>query len=465
MLVNEKDTFLRRFGVTVCALFIVSFAVFWPVSSSQGQDKSSQQQEVAVSSQNTAVVTSRYCCDNPSRDGVSLSDSNSLEIVIHRDPRMPTVVASLVFNVGAADVPLQKSGIVALISANIINKNMRESLKKAGIDCSVIARDSYTEIRAHMHPKRLKKFFEICKDVAKSISVDPEELENQKKSLLVFNDMENCDQSNALQDNIRAQYIPQTIFNGEALKSLTVADIKRFFEENYKDQIVLINLCGDVDWVPTLEQKKKFLERYHNTPKRAERYRIPESRVGCEIALAPNIRVESKHNVSSLRYFYLVNDPKDKQILLALIDLMNYEMFRYFRKAHSVVHGAFADLVFSRDDEVLSVFLWPKMDVSLRDLRDLYEVFIERFAKIAPKKEVLQKIAGRKKISFDVLLGDLSEINSYITSMCMSHTFNDRCYPQATLEVVDPEEVRKLFQKIFGNQMIFTVTTRYRPDR
>lgn len=474
-----KNAFFRTLGIVFGVINIGSIglvfgeersadqAYSYTESRSEEPESESNQSQLpegdGTAVQSTAVVTSHYYCDNLPINAASLS-SNSLEIIVHRDTRMPTVVASLVCNVGAADAPIQKGGIVELITANLISKDMRKSFKKAGIDCSVMCDASHTEIRAFMHPKRLKKFFEICKDVAKSIVLDSERLEIQKKQMIIANDLANCDMDNALQDNVLARYMPQSIFNEEALKSITVADVKQFFDENYRDQVVLVNICGDVDWVPTLDQKKQLAERYHNTSKKAVHYRTPEN-ASFDLASAPNIRLESKYVGNSLGYLYLVNDSKDKQLLAILLDLLDYEMFRYFSKTHSAIHVASAGLTFSREDEVVSVSLAPKMDVSLRGLGRIYENFVQKIAKVAPKKEVLQKIAQRKKISFDILLGDLAATNSYITAAHISNTFNERFYPNNAIAFADPEELRKLAEKIFLHQIITTVITRYRSDR
>lgn len=441
-------------------------------------------------STNCAVVTSRYYCGNVISGNPMLPPSlgNLLEIIIHRDPRMPTVVASLVFNSGSIEAPAHKSGIAELVASNLISKDMRRKFMKAGIDCSVKCEEAFTEIRAHMHPKRLKKFFEICRDVAKSISVDSKNLEIQKKRMLIANDEENANKVNALHDNIRSLYMPQTIFNEESLKSISVDDIKCFFEKNYKNNVVLFNLCGDVDWVPTQDQKKNLLERYHDMADQsadARKDRVTSSEVSssllsfggrcyrqrifpevsAEVLEAPSIQISNKHVGDSLRYLYFVNDQRDKQLLFVLIDLLNYEMLRYFRRAYSAVNEASAYTAFSREDEVLSVVLYPKVDVSLRELDRIYNIFIKKLTKLAPKKEILQRIYQRRKISFDVLLGDLSEINSYIASAYISGTFNDRFFPHNAIESANPEDIRKLAEKVLLHQMISKVVTRYRSDK
>lgn len=469
----EKVVFRKLLGIILCSVVAGGVVVFCKEGSTTEQSSSipdqkqsqDQPQELPVS-QNSAVVTSHYCCNSLSSEDASLH-GDSLEIIVHRDPRMPTIVASFVFDVGTADAPVQKNGITKLIAANMITKDMRKKFRKVGIDCNVTCNASYTEVLAFMHPKRLKKFFGICGDIAKSISIDPETLEIQKRRMLIAEDLASSDKDNVLPDNVSARYIPQSVFNEEALKSITVADVKQFFEENYKNRVVLINLCGATDWVPTLDQKKRLLERYHNSSvskKSISHYRVPQD-VGREISVAPNIRIESKHTGNSLGYLYLVKDRKDKQLISALLDLMDYEMFRYFSRGYSAVSSASIGLIFSREDEVLSVSLAPRMDISLRELKRLYRNFIRKFTKVALGKGVLQKVAQRKKVTFDVLLGDLSAINTYITSTYISNTFNERFYPHNAVAFADPEELRELAEKILLNQVISTWITRYRPDR
>ena len=260
---------------------------------------------------------------------------------------------------------------------------------------------------------------------------------------------------------MRAHAIPHTVFNEIALKSITIDDVKDFYEQHYKNGVVLITICGDVDWNPTQAEKRRLANIYHSDEKISD---IPY-RIGINERIKPNIHIANKHMRNSVNYSYLISEDADKQLAHVFSYVVLDGLFRDFCKARSVLDNFRAEFSLDRDDSIFSISLFPKKDVSLKEIKKLYGLFVKKIANVAVQQEVLDKIAQKEKISFDVLLCDLYNVHSYIRNAYLSGTYNTRFYPSYIIERTSSEDLRKLAEKILNNKLISTITTQYRSDK
>ena len=398
-----------------------------------------------------AVTTTWINCD----------DSLKLNLIIHRDSRMPIAIASVVFKVGKIDVPESKSGIDEIIAKHLISRKLHEEFLRSGIDCYAQCSDECTEICAVMNPKNVKRFFKLLEKINDSIDINVADLELCKQIILIENKLRSCNESNAVSNNMRAQAIPHTVFNESSLKSITIDDVKDFYEQHYKNGVVLITICGDVDWNPTQAEKRRLANIYHSDEKISD---IPY-RIGINERIKPNIHIANKHMRNSVNYSYLISEDTDKQLAHVFSYVVLDGLFRDFCKARSVLDNFRAEFSLDRDDSIFSVSLFPKKDVSLKEIKKLYGLFVKKITNVAVQQEVLDKITRKEKISFDVLLCDLYNVHSYIRNAYLSGTYNTRFYPSYIIERTSSEDLRKLAEKILNNKLISTITTQYRSDK
>ena len=421
------------------AVLFFAFAFFFQFGFGAESDETS----------NKVVTTTWINCD----------DSLKLNLIIHKDSRMPIAIASLVFKVGKIDVPASKSGMDEIIAQNLISKKLHEKFLRSGIDCHVQCSDEYTEICGVMHPKNVKKFFKLLENVTDSIDIDNLELCKQK--ILIENQLRCCNESNAVSDNVRAQVIPHTVFNKSALKSITIDDVKDFYEKHYRNGVVLITICGDVDWIPTQAEKRRLANVYHSDEKSSNISYHPK----ISEKITPHIHIENKYMRNSVNYSYLISEDADKQLAHVFSCVVTNGLFRDFCKARSVLDNFGAEFSLDSDDNIFSISLFQKKDVSLKEIKKLYELFVEKMSSAAVRQEILNKIAQQEKISFDVLLCDLYGVHSYIRNAYLSGTYNARFYPSYIIERTSPEDLRKLAEKILNSKLISTITTQYRSDK
>lgn len=387
-------------------------------------------------------------------------DSHGPAILVHSDDclSMPSVIVSIVFRVGKIDVPIAKSGIVEVIARNLIDKELDSRLVNLGITYNVNCTNTDTEICAHMHPKNIKKFFELIKNITRSIEV--ENLDICKRKIIIEKKLINYGKYNSVSDNIFAQIYPQVIFNESTLRLITVDDIRSFFNKYYRNGVALITICGNFGEEILTKQDLDGIKKNFG--------RSPQQKSVPDVYFLKNgeryIHIENKFAQNSINYAYTISDRKDKKLAPIFLSFFSYELFKTFIKARSFLSSFYSDFSVRRENDTISVSLFPRKDVSLSEIKKLYKLLVRQISTNETSKETLSKIAEMKRISISVQDYDMYKVHSRLRERIIGGADDCEMLPTA-IENTPPEELKKFASKILYKQPKLEITTQYRPDR
>lgn len=387
------------------------------------------------------------------------SKSQKLRIIIHRNPRMHIATASVVFKVGRIDAPISKSGIVDVIANHLISRNLHDRLKEIVIDYGIECTNEYTLIHAKLLPEDVKVFFSAIKSVLTSIDITTDSLELCKKKIIIENKLLTYNKTLADYDNTLALICPNLVFNESALRTITVEDVKKFFDEHFHRGVVLLTVCGDCDWLPSDSEKKELARIFH-----------ADDTIECSCptfddSIERNICINNRHMQNSVTYLYAISDKYDRKFSRDFIAVLTHEIFRNLQKTNSLIEFFNIKQIIRRSSDIISVTLVPRSDVSLNDLKKYYELFVQKLSSVELSRERLQKIAKEYDTSHKVMLCDLDSTNSYIiknwlcVGLYMAPPLAGESAPMVNNKIM--EFARKNMLK----KSSFEVTTRYKADK
>ena len=391
--------------------------------------------------------------------GSNSTSSHEPAIVIYSNDclSMPSVIVSIVFRVGKLDVSIAKSGIVEIITKNLINKETDNRLMDLGITYSVNCTDTDTEICAHMHPKNIKKFFELMKDITQSIKV--ENLEICKRRIIIEKKLINYGKYNSISDNIFAQIYPQIVFNESTLQTITVNDIKNFFDEYYRNNVALIIICGNFG--KEILTKQDFNDIKKNFGSSSQKTSLPD----INFLKDQYIHIENKFERNSVNYVYTISDQKYKKLAPVFLSIFSYELFKIFIQNQSLLSSFFSDFYIHRENDIILVSLYPKKDISLSEVKKLYKILVQKISTKEISKEILSKIAEIKRVSIDAQNYDMYKIHSRAKEKIIGGISSNETTLVRAIESVSPKELNEFALKILYEQPKLEIITQYRSDR
>ncbi len=404
------------------------------------------------------MTSQRIYCDD-SFSGKKIKEftlRNGINVILHEDFRMPVVLVGVIFHVESVDAPIDKSGITAIIAANLINKKTHNSFIKSGISYETSAFSEYTEIFAKMNPSKIKEFFnQICSSFS---DIQIENLNVYKKQMIIENKLSKYFLNSALVDNIFSNIDSKNIFNESSLLSINSDDVISFYNDNFQTCKVSIIVVGSVDYRNLIKNLRASISNISDrkqkiiTKNSDRKYR--------------DILLESKYIRNSIRYIYSLPSCESKKLEEVFLSVLHDEVFRFFCKNHSLLLYYNKENIFSRGDSVWLFSLFPKKDISINELQKFYNVFVKKMITIPLEHKRLSRIAALKKMETQFLISNLFAVyqnikNAYMRKLDLAsiYTVSD------DIEQSDPEMIRSFAGKFFHKNLVSTVITRFRSDK
>ncbi|MDR3186830.1 MAG: insulinase family protein [Holosporaceae bacterium] len=371
--------------------------------------------------------------------------------------RRPIVVVGLVFDVGSLNAPQNKFGIAEIVAENIIHPETREQLRNLGISCNVTMTATYTEILAEMHPKHVKKFFEIMGENLSKFSVA--NLGILKKQMIIDSKLADYYSENIVKNAIfshmklKGKNAAYQIFNEKSLQSISEEDVEQFFAKNYLDCHLAVVVSGALSDQNLLESLPLM---------GAGRRRKAISRDICGDHCFKDIFLESRYIGRSLRYFYKIPGEDNGDFSAVFFHVFNYEAFKFFEKMHPLLVGYEVRDILDHGDCLRQICLRPRGDVSLEDLRRTYEIFVDRMRKKHFSPEFLAKVAKIRDYKYRILFADPRSLCQKIRDVHMTgKSINSICKIQDQIKSACSSALKTFAQKILGENLTFRITTRY----
>ncbi|MDR2068004.1 MAG: hypothetical protein LBP41_03385 [Holosporaceae bacterium] len=371
--------------------------------------------------------------------------------------RVPIVLVGLVFDVGSLDAPLNKFGVAEIVANNIIHSETKKQLRSLGVSYRITVSETYTEILAEMHPKHIKRFFQIMRENLSKFSVT--NLKVLKKQMVIDYRLVDYYSENIVKNAIfshtelKDKNAAHQIFNEKSLQSISEEDVKQFFHNNYFNCHLAIIVSGASNLQDLLENLP--LMRINNR-------RRGISRDFCENQGFKDIFLESKYIGRSLRYFYKISGEDNNDLFNVFFCIFNYEIFKFFEKMHPLLAGYEVNDILDHGDCLRGICLHPRGDVSLEKLRMMYEIFVERMRKKLFSREFLAKVAQISDYQYRFLSVSPRDLYIKMRDTYMSGRGVNSIYKiQDKIKSAHPQTLRTFAEKILGKNLIFRITTRY----
>jgi predicted Zn-dependent peptidase len=309
---------------------------------------------------------------------------------------------------------------------------------------------SYTEIIAKMNPRNVKKFLQIiCKN-----NFSPDDLEIMKKQIIINSNLTHSCFGDAVANEIFANISYKggnvnVAFNEKVLSSISLDDMKEYFRRYYEKCHLSIIVSGAID-------EKDLRQALQSTVGNFPSWRSRIARV-CTNQIQKEIYIESKHVGRSVRYFYKIPS-KDLVFAEAFFHIFHYELFDFFEKANQLISDYESFYIINNGDCIRQIILYPKSDVSLATIQQMYNVFVERVCKQEIPASIFLKIQQLREFSNQFLLADLDAVYHKIK--------NDNLNG---LNTETPLNDSKLFnalgKKFLKSNLILKIITRHKPDK
>jgi zinc protease len=187
--------------------------------------------------------------------------SNGLPVVLMEKRGVPLVQITMLIKTGSAVDPAEKSGLASLTAAMLDEgAGTRSALELAdaidflGARISTSAGPHTSSVALHTPVARLGEALPLMADIAMDPTFPSEELERLRKerltSLLQWHDQPSTIASMAFSQKLfgpRHPYGIPTLGNERSLRSMRVADLKRFHETYYNPNNATLIVVGDVE--------------------------------------------------------------------------------------------------------------------------------------------------------------------------------------------------------------------------
>ncbi|MDR1375241.1 MAG: insulinase family protein [Holosporaceae bacterium] len=378
-------------------------------------------------------------------------------VILCENFRMPIVVVGLLFDVGSLDAPLNKFGVAEIVAENMINSKAQEQLRSLGISCSAIASETYTEVLAEMHPKYVKKFFEIMRENFSKFSVT--NLEIQKKQMIVDRRLADYYSEDIVKNEIfshiklKNKNAANQIFKEKSLQSITEGDVKQFFANNYLDCHLAIIVSGALNLQNLLENLP---------PMKTQRHRRGITDDFCKNDAFRNVLLESKHIGRSLRYFYKIPSKQNNNLSDIFFCLFNCEVFKFFKKMNPLLVDYRIRSILDHGDCLQEVCLYPREDVTLDQLQKAYDFFVNRIRKTPFSRESFAKIARMGDYEHRFLCSSPQELYLKVRNLHMAGKNINSIYKiEDNIKNVRSQALKAFGEKVLGENLIFKITTKY----
>ena len=210
-----------------------------------------------------SAATSTGAVLRPAADTAKLVtefDVNGLKVLVKRREGSQTAVVGLFLRGGASNINEKNAGIEALMldlsseaTTNFPRERMRSESSRMGTQISYGLNLDYSVLTLGTTRRNFDRSWQMFTDVVLHPSFTPEDFERVKNRLIVSrSDDQDTPDSYLQQLQSRAIYAGHPYLNdpdgtAESIRSLTLADVKRYHQQMMQTSRLLLVVVGDID--------------------------------------------------------------------------------------------------------------------------------------------------------------------------------------------------------------------------
>jgi len=246
---------------------------------------------------------------------------NGLTVYLMEQHEVPLVYVSAVFPAGAMK-DNGKHGLAYLTAETLLlgtkqytRQQLQDQLDFLGVSYRTNATTEYTSLSLSYLNSDREKVFPILKEIIQSPSFDQKEFENRKKRLLM-----ELDNARERPSSVIGSYYNKFLFGDhvygnpvsgikQSVGSLTVADVKAFYKNNYIPGESAIALVGDFDTAKMKQQISQLLRDWKSegTPTQIKQAPLPSFTKSRVLLVDKEDSVETRFLIGGLGITY--NNP------------------------------------------------------------------------------------------------------------------------------------------------------------
>ncbi|GHU13063.1 hypothetical protein FACS189449_07900 [Alphaproteobacteria bacterium] len=384
---------------------------------------------------------------------------NGIEVALYCDFKMEEIVVGVVFHVGRIDAPVDQAAMTGVISDNIISTKLHEQFQDLGIHYKTYADDFSTQIVASMHLESLEDFFSLLSKSLSGISV--ENLDAYKKQMVAEYKLHSYCYDDVTGNHIRANVrfsdgntLP--ISTEQSISSIRESDVKLFYKNNFINCPVTIIVSGAVGHKSL---RKMLRNSFSYLPTRRVRtYREPQ-----KIEFR-DILIENKYMGNSITHGYVLSAEEKLKFGTTLDYILQHEMQKFFCGVYPVCNFRIGTSV-GNGGCLKLISMYPKQDISLKALNDSYGAFVRKMSTMEVTSDSLNKIAERENTAINFISMDLRDMYNIILDAFMNNRNVNYLYSIADdIKAVNAKEFRAFVEKMFRQNSIFKITTKFKRD-
>ena len=400
---------------------------------------------------------------NENREVVKESTlSNGVKVFLHSDFRTPSGVVGIIFPSGLFNVSSDKRDTLELISENILNEELTKQADSLGASCNVNLRGEFLEISAVLNSEDLKEFLElICTGLS---NFKTENFEILKKQKIIDRKLKRIAGENAVTENIFSNikikgHKTENVLLNESLDNITEDQCKTFYYDYMKKSPMAIVVCGAIDHKRLI---KLLQQTVSQLPKKNS---ILYASMIAENDCRKTVSIVSKFAGNELGYVYRIpmESKADFREIYGTIFSNRLEKF-LFDDAYPLISSYDSDN-FSKGDTVSCIYLTPKKDVSLNDLKKNYDAFLYGMSEEKISADDLSDISNRVKTELNFLSVNLMREYVRIRNAYLEGKNVNAIYSLADdIKKVDPASINTFTKEVLLPNLLLEFKTRYKAD-
>lgn len=395
------------------------------------------------------------CANNATEtDFKEIALSNNINVLLHEDFRSPIVVVEVTFHVREIDEPLNKYALREIISANLVDAAMHNKLSQIGAEYYVCASDFGIEFYARVNSEHLKELFLLICEIAARENIKIQHIDITKTALMIEEQLAEIYKVRAASDNVFSLFDRKWPYDKRALSSVTETDVMDFINDRVRNCHISIIVCGAVGYKSLLKILQSSVSNLSSRETKPE-YKDKIQPVNCEIS------IKDKYISNGVQYVYYTPSISKKD-LQVFWEIVHKEIFRFLSKTSKVIRGYHVNRVPRMLGNLYIVTLLPKSDVSIEEVKKLYQSFTQRMCNVSLTPERISEIAQITDTENKIKLSDLENICSlisegYVGSIDLATAIN----LSTEISKTPPEKIKSIASSIFGSGPAVTVKMQF----
>ncbi|MCT4534419.1 pitrilysin family protein [Halodesulfovibrio sp.] len=203
---------------------------------------------------------------------------NGLTVLIQEDKRFPLVSTRLYVHAGSGYEEPREAGISHVLehmvfkgTKNYAKGEIAASIEELGGYLNAATSFDYTVYIADLPADAWKTGLSVLRDQAFFATIDPKELESEKKVIIAELERGEDSPFGLLFKKLQQQTMKGTTYAWpiigyrDTINSFTSEDIKNYIKKHYQPQQMLLVVCGDIDKDAVLAEAEKLYGNLENT--------------------------------------------------------------------------------------------------------------------------------------------------------------------------------------------------------